>query len=274
MDLSQLLELPFEPPGLPKSEVLLMAELDEARPDLRRVDQLVASDPALTWRLLALANERTFGLSGSIHGVSEALALVSLKRLRQLLGEQVAHGRQFGAVPGLPLPLFWQYSLDCAKLARSLAAFLRLNEQAAYSSGLLHALGLLLMRRRMPEAIALDTQLVPMALLRARLEHHALGFCFTQVSAGLARRALLPNDVVDALMHQHQPFDNDAYEPLAGVLHLAIWRARSQHAKLQDNQLTVTFPAAVAEVLGLDIDMVLQQDPIDWSGSSTMAAAL
>jgi hypothetical protein len=27
----------------------------------------------------------------------------------------------------------------------------------------------------------------------------------------------------------------------------------------------VTFPALVGEVLGLDIDMVLQQDPLDWS---------
>jgi len=27
----------------------------------------------------------------------------------------------------------------------------------------------------------------------------------------------------------------------------------------------VTFPGSVGEVLALDIDMVLQQDPIDWS---------
>jgi HD-like signal output (HDOD) protein len=274
MDLSQLLAQPFEPPGLPKTEVLLMAELDEAVPDMRRIDQLVAMDPALTLRLLQAANARALGLSGSVHGVSEALALLSVKRVRHVLAEQAQHSAQFGAVPGVPLPLFWRYSLDCAKLARSLAAFLRLNEQAAYTSGLLHALGLLLMRRQMPQAVALDAQLAPMALLRARLEHHVLGFCFTQVSAALAQRALLPQVVVDALAHQHQPFDNDAYEPLAGVLHLAVWRARSQHAKLAENQLTVTFPAAVAEVLGLDVDMVLQQDPIDWTSASSMAAGL
>jgi len=33
--------------------------------------------------------------------------------------------------------------------------------------------------------------------------------------------------------------------------------------------LTVTFPSLVAEMLGLDIDMVLQQDPIDWSRQVT-----
>jgi hypothetical protein len=46
---------------------------------------------------------------------------------------------------------------------------------------------------------------------------------------------------------------------------LAQWRARANQLGLQKNALTVTFPSLVAEMLGLDIDMVLQQDPIDWS---------
>jgi hypothetical protein len=29
--------------------------------------------------------------------------------------------------------------------------------------------------------------------------------------------------------------------------------------------MAVTFPGAVGDVLSLDIDMVLQQDPIDWT---------
>ena len=41
------------------------------------------------------------------------------------------------------------------------------------------------------------------------------------MSAGLAWRWQLPETVVDALRHHHAPFDNDVYEPLAGVLHLA-----------------------------------------------------
>lgn len=38
----------------------------------------------------------------------------------------------------------------------------------------------------------------------------------------------LPEVVIDALNYQHSPFDNNAYEPLAGVLHLAAWRARAR----------------------------------------------
>jgi hypothetical protein len=34
---------------------------------------------------------------------------------------------------------------------------------------------------------------------------------------------------------------------------------------LTENAMTVSFPSLVAELMGLDIDLVLQQDPIDWS---------
>ena len=32
--------------------------------------------------------------------------------------------------------------------------------------------------------------------------------------------------------------------------------------------MAVTFPGEIGDVLGLDIDMVLQQDPFDWSAYS------
>jgi hypothetical protein len=35
-------------------------------------------------------------------------------------------------------------------------------------------------------------------------------------------------------------------------------------AQFTDKQLAVTFPDSTALLLGLDMDMVLQQDPIDW----------
>jgi hypothetical protein len=77
-----------------------------------------------------------------------------------------------------------------------------------------------------------------------------------------------PEAMVDALEHQYAPFQNNVYEPLAGVIHLASWRARGREAKMNERALAVTFPAEVGEPLGLDIDMVLQQDPFDWAAHS------
>ena len=117
----------------------------------------------------------------------------------------------------------------------------------------------------MPQQVALlDSEIPTLDLARANAERLSLGFCYAQVGSGLAARWQFPQPMVDALEYQYAPFDNDAYEPLAGVIHLATWRIRAREAGLSERGLAVTFPGAVGEVLGLDIDMVLQQDPFDW----------
>ena len=263
MQLATLLSLRIALPSVPRVEALLLGELVQPEPDLRRVVQWVNTDPALTLRLLMAANAPVFKLSRQVHSASEALAVLGLVHAHKMVAAAAANP-SFRVLPGLSMPQFWSYSLDCAKVARSIAKLLRLNQQAAYSCGLIHGLGALLLRAATPEAQALDAQLPALALQRDRLEVLQLGFCATQVTAGLARQGDLPTLMADALQYQHAPFDNEAYEPLAGVLHLAVWRARARQAGLSGNALTVTFPSAVAEVLELDIDMVLQQDPIDW----------
>ena len=264
MELAALLSARFAMPSVPRVVALLLTELGADQPNLRRIDQLIGTDPALGLRLLQAANAAFFRMSGQIHSVAEALAVLRLAQVQAMV-TQAAGQASFKAVPGLQLTKFWAYSLDTARVARSLAGLLRLNQQAAYTCGLIHAVGELAMRGAMPDVLALDANQPPLDLKRARAQRQAYGFCYTEVSAGLAGQWHFPQVMVDSLNFAHAPFDNNAYEPLAGVLHLAIWRARAKQAGLVSNALTVTFPSPVAEVLGLDIDMVLQQDPIDWS---------
>jgi HD-like signal output (HDOD) protein len=264
MELAALLSPRFVIPSAPRLVALLSAELTKGQPDLRRIDQLISADPALTTRVLQAANASYFKLSGQVHCVSEALALLRLSQVQAMVSSAASQA-SFRSMPGLSLSQFWAYSCDCAKVARSLAGLLRQNQQAAFTAGLIHAVGALAMRAAMPTVTALDADARPLELKRERLERQAFGFCYTQASAWLAQQWHFPKIIEDALQYQSAPFDNDVYEPLAGVIHLATWRSRVRHAGLTQNMMTVTFPAAVAEVLGLDIDMVLQQDPIDWT---------
>lgn len=265
MELKTLLASQFDLPSIPKVVALLLNELEREEPDLKKVSQLISTDPALTTRLLQLSNSDFYKLSGKINSVSESLAILGLSHV-WVMAAAAASSASFKAVPGINLQQFWAYSLNVAKLSRSLAGVVRQNQQAAFTCGLIHAVGELAMHIGMPEEVAvLDREVHPLDLKRARLERRSFGFCYAQVGAGFARQWHLPQPIVDALEHQYEPFENDVYEPLAGVIHLASWRARAKEAGLSDKDLAVTFPGSVGEVLGLDIDMVMQQDPIDWS---------
>ena len=265
MKLSALLEEQFNLPSIPKVVALLLVELDRPEIDLRKIPQLISTDPALTTRVLQLANSSFFKLSGKINSASEALALLDLSHVRTM-AQAAASAASMKSVPGIHLQQFWDYSLNVAKVSRSLATLVRLNPQAAFTSGLIHAIGELAMHLAMPESISeLDAEVGPLDLRRAQAERHVYGYCYASVGAGFARMWQFPQTMVDALEHQYAPFEHNVYEPMAGVIHLAAWRARGKEAKLNERGLAVTFPGSVGLALDLDIDMVLQQDPFDWA---------
>ena len=265
MQLSAVLASQFVLPSIPKTVALLLSELEREVPDLKKINQLISVDPALAIRLLQLSNSGFFKLSGRVNSVPEALAVVGLGHVRTMATASATKA-SLKAVVGINLQQYWSYSLDVAKVSRSLAGVVRQNQQAAFTAGLLHYVGELVMRLVMPEPMAtLDVELPALDARRAKAERKAFGLHYADVGAGLARQWLFPEPIVDALEHQDAPFLENAYEPLAGVLHLAAWRARCKDAGLSQREMAVTFPGAVGDVLSLDIDMVLQQDPIDWT---------
>lgn len=265
MDVNALLVSPPALPSLPRAVALLMAELAHEEPNLRRVNQLFGTDPALASRLLCLANSDEFGAPRKVAGLPEALALVDTAQLRHLVSSAPL-GTTSGSVPGVNLQQFWRYSLHTAKMARSLAGHVHQSQAAAYTAGLLHGLGELVIHLVEPErAQSLNTLVTPFDLRRSKLETRIFGFSYSRVSGALARRWQLPETVVDALNCQDAPFENNKYEPLAGILHLAMWRVRAREAGMDERELAVSFPDQVGLPLGLDIDLVLRQDPIDWT---------
>ena len=252
-------------PNVPKVVALMVNETHRQEPDLQRLCGWIGTDPALAAHLLRAANGQPFRLGGQIGSVAQALAVLGPVHLRSI-AQAAATSGVAKAVPGIALPEFWRYSLNTAKVARALAGNLRLETATAFSAGLVHALGEVVMLGCMPAQQMLPVQRSAAALapLRAQVEQQHLGFCYADVSAGLARAWRWPTSLVDALWQHTQPYEADDLEPLAAILHLAAWRARAREAGIVGNALTDSFPYEVAVPLGLDIDLVLQQDPIDW----------
>lgn len=272
LTLEELLACNGALPSIPRVIALLLNELNQEDPDLRKISQLINTDPVLATRLLRLANSAQFNLANKISSVAEALALLGLNQVRALTTAAAVAGA-FKAIPGIDMHQFWRYSLNVAKLARMLAGMIRQNQPAAFTAGLIHATGELVMHLGLPMEMALLlVRTPPLGLKRAAAERKLLGYCYADVGAGFARSWQFPQSTVDALQHQCLPFENEVYEPMAGVLHLAAWRARAREADYSDQDLIDNFPDVVALALGIDIDMALQQEPIDWTSKAEVTA--
>lgn len=272
MQLEALLNYPRALPAMPRTVSDLLAEMNKEDPNPRRVGDLISRDPALTTRVLRLSNSAFFRVSRKIGSADEAVALLGLTHVRSLV-MAAALGSSFKNVPGIDLKQFWRYSLRAAEIARSLAGLLHQNEGNAFTAGLIHGIGILIMHIAMPDEMGpVDMGTPPLDLQRASAEMAAFGYSYAEVGAGMVEKWQFPPEMVSALANQVSPFEGEAYDPLAGLLHLASWRARAEELQLDNSGLVATFPDMVGLTLGLDLDSVLGKDPSEWSFSQALGA--
>lgn len=260
MRLSELLRRPHALPVVPDVAARLIATFYQDEVDLQRIAGEVERDPALAVRLLRQANSSFFRLVRPVHSVRDAVAVLGLNKVRALVLAAAVQDR-FPAVPGMDLDTFWRYSFAAATVARLICAPRRLDENVAFTAGLLHGVGELVMHTGMPEVMQPIEQASPLlSLARARTEYGALGYSYAEAGAALVRHWHLPPLLVAAIGQHRNPFDHDPLEPLAAVVHMAAWRARLLVSGNRRDDLIHTYPDPVGELLGLDPDWLVAPD--------------
>ncbi len=257
MQLEKLLKQPHALPSAPKVVRRLMETFDQEDVDLIKAADIIQDDPVLTAKLLKMANSAFFGLSRSVTNAREAMNVMGLVKVRALV-IGAALGEGFHCVGGVNLEQFWRYSLNVANLSRHIAKPIKIDESTAFTAGLVHAIGELMMHAGMPEAMLdLNRSMSPLDLKRARAEKGLFGFSYADAGAALAREWHFPKKMINAIEHQTAPFDNDIYEPIAGVIHIASWRARAEELALSSDAMINSYPDPVGLVLGIDPDTVM-----------------
>ncbi len=260
MQLEKLLKQPNALPSAPKVVRQLIETFEQEEVDLNKAAAYIESDPVLTAKLLKLANSAFFGLNRNVTTAREAMNVMGLIKVRALV-IAAALGDGFHMVGGVNLSQFWRYSLNTANLSRYLALPIRIDENTAFTAGLIHGIGELVMHVAMPEAMLdLDRSVPMLDLKRARAERGLFGYSYADVGAALAREWKFPKKMINAIEHQVAPFVNDVYEPSAGVIQSAYWGARGEVLWLGSEGLINTYPDSIGLVLGVDPDTVIGEE--------------
>jgi len=238
-------------PVMPEIGVALINTLDAEDTPVAKISALISRDPALTAKLLALANSAAFGLSRKVATLDNALSMVGLSRLRALALSACLHNA-FSVPEGIDRNAFWRYSMACAGYAQWLAGGLDddadLDRQKAWLTGLMLRLGELIIGHARADAMEAITQLPIGPGERWERQKALTGFDEGEVTAELARRWNFPSDIVHALLLSSDPLVEKPLAPLAGVLHLAGRLADMPDA---DAGAIETLPVPVMSALGL-----------------------
>jgi HD-like signal output (HDOD) protein len=260
MQIEKLLRQPGALPSAPKIVRKLIETFEQEEVDIMQAAIYIESDPVLTAKLLKLANSAFFGLQRSVTTARDAINVMGLIKVRALV-IAASLGDCYHMVGSVNLNQFWRYSLNTANISRYLALPIKIDENTAFTAGLIHAVGELLMHVGMPEAMIDLERSVPMLdLKRASAERGLFGYNYADVGAALAREWRFPRKMINAIEHQGAPFDNDVYEPIAGVIHIASWRARAEELDLRSESLISTYPDPIGIALGIDPDSVVGEE--------------
>ena len=129
-------------PTLPNYVLDLNVLLGQPVVDLKKVGNVIRTDPSLTAQVLRLSNSALFGLRRRVISIEQAAVLLGTERLRTLV--LTCSVMQFAGkrLPKAQLSTFWHHSFLCALLSERLASQLHYCEkEQAYLGGLLHDMG-------------------------------------------------------------------------------------------------------------------------------------
>lgn len=207
-------------PAMPEVAHQLIQTLNDDDAGVKEISDIIANDPALSAKLLRLANSAQFGLPRGVGSIDEAIHMVGMTKVRSLsLGACMSDS--FPALPGLSQQTFWENSMACAGYAQWLAAGLHMDNQQAWLTGMMLRLGEVLIGQADPKALA-DIEALPhYPGSRWEREKRLIGFSEGQITAELARRWNFPMQIVQALERSFDPLVEQAFSRLGAVVNLA-----------------------------------------------------
>lgn len=211
-------------PSLPAIYKELTDEIHSRDSSLKKLAKIISKDMAMVTKILQLVNSAFFGLRTTVSNSEQAVALLGSETIRSLVLSMQAFS-QFDdkALPGFSLDALWQHGLKTGGYAKTIAK----QEQAsqtvmddAFTAGLLHDIGLLVLASNLPEdykrVMALQKE---REMSEWRAEQEVFGVTHTEVGAYLLGLWGLGEAIVEAVAYHHHPSacGDTAFCPLTAV---------------------------------------------------------
>lgn len=209
-------------PSLPVVVMDLLSNIEQENIDIAVLAKKVSYDQALTAKTLRLANSPSFALQVKVTTIQQAITFLGFQTARNLITAAAVTGCfPSGLCPGFSDRAFWRHACATAACARALARRLRFNQDVAFTAGLLHDIGRLVLVSGHP--LAYGAALAYRAQQDGELldaERAVLGVDHVDAGVALARHWHFSDTMCQAIACHHAP-DTPGAGFLAAIVHVA-----------------------------------------------------
>jgi len=226
-------------PSVPELYHRLRKALSDENASTELIGDIIQTDISMTAKILKLVNSAFFGLRRTIENPHEAVAYLGIETVKTLV---LANGI-FCESPALETQIFtldslWHHSLTVANHAKAIAIAEEADhgvQEAAFTGGILHDVGILLLAANFPEAYDRVVEIVVQEHIPVpEAERRLFRITHAEVGAYLLGLWGIPDPTLEIIKKHHWPLPTlpKGFSPILAVHAADALCAKEKHHPL------------------------------------------
>ena len=209
-------------PPIPQAAQKALALIRTPESNASSLARIIETDQVLTTQVLRWANSAYYGMENRISTVQQAIVVLGLDIIHELIMTYSFSDRLNKPLPGYDLQggELWQHALGTAIGAKLISKQLHLKiDEDAYFAGLLCDVGKLVFEKLLRDADVNQAEWAHHSFLE--LERTTFGIDHAMLGAEIARRWRLPENLITSIAYHHEPQRAENYQTLVAAVHVA-----------------------------------------------------
>ena len=243
-------------PSMPATGAKMLKMLEYPETSVDEIEDVLRHDPGLTGNVLKLANSAYFGIPAKISSTKQAVLLLGLKKLIQLVIASCVNAVMAKPVPGYNIPPgdLWRHSIAVSISAEALGKDKKnIEAENIFTPALLHDIGKLVLGKFIKDEQEAIEEIAQSGVPYVVAENMVLGTDHAEVGAQILTQWSFPSEVVDAVRWHHDPDFPQTAGASIDIVYLANLLCQPQGVGEQDEIHCSDLSPAVIERLGLDV---------------------
>lgn len=233
-------------PALPIVVQEVIGSFDNPQMSVSTLANKISQDQVITAKILRIANSPFYGLPRQVASVQDAVVILGFDSVRNItIAAGLIHGFAHAPEVCFDPRQFWMSNMQVAVYAKIIAKKLGQNPEIAFTAGLLHDIGLIVLAVCIPDVYGQLFKRQPdSGLPLFELEQAELGFDHAMLGAEVARRWNFPEVILHAIQFHHAP-DQNPTAPVTDIVHVANYMADEIAKETPEEEILACFPRGV-----------------------------
>ena len=191
--------------------------------DVQKVTDLLAQDKSLAAQCLQMANSSLYGRWQKVESLRNAVVSLGFRNVSDIAMSCSVLNMLPGEKASLDPIVFWEHSLGCALVCRTLARKIKLSDPGkAYLAGLLHDLGIIVNLWVFPQEFRGAYEIAKLeGIPLHEAEQRSMGFTHCDSGRLLAEHWGLAPDLIEVVAQHHTPEQSSLDRGLVALVHVA-----------------------------------------------------